>query len=110
VFPEGGGVGVGLVTAAHLAVVRLVAGVHVRVLFPVARVGKPTVATIVLALERLLTWNEDRKGQSRNINWKKGDRNGLIEGKKLRNNFRNFQKGSKLGDWNFENSNRNLQT
>jgi hypothetical protein len=55
VLPEGGGVGVGLVAAAYLAVVGLVAGVHVRVLFSIARVGESTIAAVELALEGLLT-------------------------------------------------------
>ena len=54
-FPERGGVGVGLVTAPDGAVVRLVGGVHVHVLLPVAGVGEPPVTTSNLALKRLLT-------------------------------------------------------
>ena len=47
--------GVGLVAAAHLAVVGFVAGVDVRVLFSIAGVGEATIAAVELALERLLT-------------------------------------------------------
>ena len=54
-LPEAGGVGVGLVTASDLAVVRLVRGVHMGVLLPVARVCKPPITSIKLALERFLT-------------------------------------------------------
>lgn len=46
---------VGLVTAAHFAVVRLVAGVHVGMLLPVTAVGEFSVAAVKLAFERLLT-------------------------------------------------------
>ena len=46
---------VGLVAASHLTVVGLVAGVHVRVLLSVARVGEPSVAVIKLADEGFLT-------------------------------------------------------
>lgn len=45
---------VGLVTAAHFTVVRLVTGVDVRVLLPVAAVGEFPVTSIKFALERLL--------------------------------------------------------
>ena len=55
VFPERGGVGVGLVTAPDLAVVRLVAGVDVRVLLSITGVGEPSVAAIKLTFERFLT-------------------------------------------------------
>lgn len=44
-----------LVAPAHLAVVRLVGRVHVRVFLPIRRVGEATVAAFVLAAERLLT-------------------------------------------------------
>lgn len=54
VFAQRTGVRVGLVTPAHLTVVRLVAGVHVGVLLPVAAVGEFSVAAIKLTLERLL--------------------------------------------------------
>ena len=54
-FPERGRMGVGLVAAAHLAVVRLVAGVHVGVLLSITGVGKPSVAAIKLTFERFLT-------------------------------------------------------
>ena len=54
-FPQRGGVGVGLVAASHPAVVRLVRGVDMHVLLPVARVGEPSVTARNLALERFLT-------------------------------------------------------
>ena len=54
-FPERGGVGVGLVTATDPAVVRLVRGVDVHVLLPVAGVSEPPIATLNLALEWFLT-------------------------------------------------------
>lgn len=46
---------VALVAAAHLAIVGLVAGVDMRVLFPVRAVGEPAIATLEFALERLLS-------------------------------------------------------
>ena len=55
VFPERGGVRVGLVAALHPTRVRLVGGVHVHVLLPVAGVGEPPVTTLDLALKRFLT-------------------------------------------------------
>lgn len=57
VLPQRARVRVGLVAAAHFAVVRLVAGVDVRVLLPVAAVGEFSVAAVELALERLLSLN-----------------------------------------------------
>lgn len=54
VFAQRARVRVGLVAAAHLAVVRLVAGVDVGVLLPVAAVGEFSVTAVELALERLL--------------------------------------------------------
>ena len=57
-FPEGGGVGVGLVAAPDPAVVGLVGGVDMHVLLPVARVGEPAVTAFYLALEWFLTWNK----------------------------------------------------
>ena len=54
-FPQRGGMSVGLVTAPDGAVVRLVGGVDVHVLLPVAGVGEPPVAALNLALEGLLT-------------------------------------------------------
>ena len=53
-FPQRGGVGVGLVAASHPAVVRLVRGVDMHVLLPVARVGEPSVTALNLALEWFL--------------------------------------------------------
>ena len=54
-FPERGRMCVGLVAASHLAVVRLVAGVDVRVLLSITGVGKPSVAAIKLTFEWFLT-------------------------------------------------------
>lgn len=54
VLPQRARVRVGFVTAAHLAVVRLVTGVDVRMLLPVAAVGEFSVTAVELALERLL--------------------------------------------------------
>lgn len=48
---------VALVAAAHLAIVRLVASVNVRVLLPVGAVGKSAIATLEFALERFLAWS-----------------------------------------------------
>ena len=58
VLPQGGGVGVRLVAPSHPAGEGLLRGVHVHVLLSVARVGKPAVATMDLALKRLLTWDK----------------------------------------------------
>lgn len=55
VFPQRARVCVGFVTAAHFAVVRLVAGVDVRVLLPVAAVGEFSVTAVKFALERFLS-------------------------------------------------------
>ena len=57
-LPQGGGMSVGLVTAPDTAVVRLVGGVDVHVLLPVAGVGEPPVAALDLALKRLLAWKK----------------------------------------------------
>lgn len=56
VLPQRAGVRVGLVAAADFAVVRLVAGVDVGVLLPVAAVGEFSVAAVELALERFLSF------------------------------------------------------
>ena len=56
-FPQRGGMGVGLVAAAHPTVVGLVSGVDMHVLLPVAGVGEPSVTALYFALERFLTWN-----------------------------------------------------
>lgn len=58
VLPQRARVRVGFVAAAHLTVVRLVARVDVRVLLPVAAVGKFSVTAVELTLERLFTWNK----------------------------------------------------
>ena len=55
VFPERGRMCVGLVAAPHLAVVRLVTGVDMRVLLSITGVGKPSVAAIKLTFEWFLT-------------------------------------------------------
>lgn len=56
VLPQRARVRVGFVTAADFAVVRLVTGVDVGVLLPVAAVGEFSVAAVKLALERFLSW------------------------------------------------------
>ena len=56
-FPQRGGVSVGLVAAPHPTVVGLVSGVDMHVLLPIAGVGEPSVTALYLALERFLTWN-----------------------------------------------------
>lgn len=58
VLPQRARVCVGLVTASDFAVVRLVAGVDVRVLLPVAAVGEFSVTAFKLALERFLSWKK----------------------------------------------------
>jgi hypothetical protein len=47
---------VGLVAAVDAAVVGLVGGVHVHVLFAVGAVGEPAVAALEFALKRLLAF------------------------------------------------------
>ena len=54
-LPEARGVGVGLVTAPDVTVVRLVRGVDVHVLLTIAGVGESSVTSLYLALKRLLT-------------------------------------------------------
>ena len=49
---------VGLIAAHGRAVVRLVCGVHMHVLLPVAGVGEPAVTALDLALEGLLACKE----------------------------------------------------
>ena len=56
VLPQRGWVGVRLVASSNSARVRLVRGVHVHVLLSVARVGKPAVTTLDLALKRFFAW------------------------------------------------------
>ena len=56
VLPQGGWVGVRLVASSNSARVRLVRGVHVHVLLSVARVGKPAVTALDLALKRFFAW------------------------------------------------------
>ena len=58
VLPQGGRVGVGLVAASGGAVVRLVGGVDVHVLLPVAGVGEAPITAVDLALKWLLTCNK----------------------------------------------------
>ena len=55
VLPQGAGVRVGLVAAAHFAIIGLVAGVDMGVLFPVAAVSEASVAAIKFTFEGLLT-------------------------------------------------------
>lgn len=55
VFPQGAGMCVRLITASHFAVVGLIAGVDVGVLFPVATVGEASVAAVKLTFEGFLT-------------------------------------------------------
>lgn len=47
-------VGVALITALHLAVVRLVTRVHVRMLLPVRAVCKPAITAFIFAFKWLL--------------------------------------------------------
>ena len=54
-FPEAGGVGVRLVAAPDVTVVRLIRRVDVHVLLTVARVGESSVTSLDLALKRLFT-------------------------------------------------------
>ena len=54
VLPKRRRVGVGFVAAAHLAVVRLVRSVHVRMLLPIRTVGKSSVASIEFTFEGFL--------------------------------------------------------
>ena len=56
-LPEAGGVGVGLVTTPHSAVVRFVRGVDMHVLLAIAGVGESSVATLHLTFKRLFSWN-----------------------------------------------------
>ena len=56
VLSQRGRVGVGLVAPPHPARVRLVCGVDVHVLLPVAGVGEASVAALNFALKRFLTW------------------------------------------------------
>lgn len=60
VLPQRARVRVGFVTAAHLAVVRLVTRVDVGVLLPIAAVGKFAVTAVELALERFFTWRKKK--------------------------------------------------
>ena len=55
VFPQGRRMCVRFITTSDSAVVRLVRGVHVHVLLPVAGVGEPSVAAVNLTLERFFT-------------------------------------------------------
>ena len=56
VLPQGGWVGVRLVASSHPAGEGLLRGVHVHVLLSVARVGKPAVTALDLALKRFFAW------------------------------------------------------
>lgn len=64
VLPKRTRVCVGFVTATDFAVVRLVTGVDVRVLLPVAAVGKFSVTAVKLALERFLSLGKNKKVES----------------------------------------------
>ena len=57
-FPERGRMCVGLVASPDFAVVRLVAGVDVRVLLSITGVGEPSVAPVKFTFEGFLTWNK----------------------------------------------------
>lgn len=61
VLPQRARVRVGFVASADLAVVRLVAGVDVGVLLPVAAVGEFSVTAVKLALERFLSLKEEEE-------------------------------------------------
>ena len=54
-LPEAGRVGVGLVAAPDVAVVRLVSRMDVHVLLTITRVGKSAITTLHLALKRLFS-------------------------------------------------------
>ena len=55
VFAQRTGVSVALITTLHLAVVRLIAGVNMRVLLPIGAVCKPAITAFIFALEWLLS-------------------------------------------------------
>lgn len=57
VLPERAGVCIALVTAFHLTVVGLVAGVYVGMLLAVRTIGKATITALEFAFERFLAWN-----------------------------------------------------
>lgn len=63
VFAQGARVCVGFVTAAHFAVIRLVAGVHVRMLLPVTAVGEASITSVKLALEWLFACVQEINGK-----------------------------------------------
>lgn len=50
-LPQGTGMGVGLVAAGYATVVRLVGGMHVRMLFPVRRIREPSITAFVFTFE-----------------------------------------------------------
>lgn len=58
VLSQRAGVRVTLVTPAHLAHIRLVARVHVRMLLAVAAVGETPLTALELTSERFLAWGE----------------------------------------------------
>lgn len=64
VLSQGAGMRVRLVTAAHFAVVRLVARVDVGVLLSVAAVGEFSVASVKFTFKWLLPWKEDSMSTS----------------------------------------------
>ena len=62
-FPERAGMCVRLITSDYLAVVRFVTCVHVRMLFPVGRVGETALASNMLTFERFFSWQNKTGSQ-----------------------------------------------
>lgn len=61
VLAQGGRVRVRLVASAHLAIVRLVRGVHVRMLLAIRTIGESPVASVEFAFERFLScWMKEK--------------------------------------------------
>lgn len=65
VLSQRAGMRVALVTPAHLAHIRLVARVHVRMFLAVAAVGETPLAALELTSERFLAWRRERRDVSR---------------------------------------------
>lgn len=65
-FSQGARVRVRLIAASHFAIVRLVAGVHVRVLFSVAAVRESSIASFKFAFKRLFTYEEKKGKETQN--------------------------------------------
>ena len=61
VLPEGRRVRVGLVAAAHFAVVRLVGSVDVRMLLAIGRVGEAAIASVEFTFERFFSWRRRKR-------------------------------------------------